>query len=522
MERYAAQLLANGYGTIPRACYAYGRFASGMPIPDVVRRMFRDRHLHWVGDPFENYEEYLHLPAAVQWADFPDYVITNLMSYVHLREPKLSVTYAPAHVGDAERYTRWFLNGAGNLLQDPRLIEPVAERFAYRKSIAHNIRQAPAKRAESEPDVSVISYLRLALGIGEAGRQTLRSLIHAGFAARGLPIELHSNSPRMDHSLDVLLDETAPARFQVFNVNADQLPFVVTHLQGKLRQDAYRIMVPFWELANLPDAWLGAFDLVDEVWAPTRFIQATLLRKVTKPVLRMPLLLHFMPPASAPRAKFSLPEDRFLFFFAFDFFSFMERKNPAGVVRAFKRAFRQSNGANHKVGLVLKTLNSEIVPEKNAAFRDELYRDPDVTIIDRALTREDTLQLIACCDAVASLHRSEGLGLLVAEAMALGKPVIATDYSATTELVTPRTGFPVDHRLVPVEAGQYPFHEGQVWAEPDIDHAAWVMRWVFEDREEAAKRVEAARCHLAREYGLDACGQRMRTRLCFLDERSEA
>jgi glycosyltransferase involved in cell wall biosynthesis len=232
----------------------------------------------------------------------------------------------------------------------------------------------------------------------------------------------------------------------------------------------------------------------------------------------MPLLLQFAQPPPALRANFGLPEEPFLIFFAFDFLSYVERKNPRGLVRAFKRAFRRRNGANPKVGLVLKTLNGEVVSDKNAALRDELDEDPDVTIIDRTLTREETLQLIGCCNAVASLHRSEGLGLLVAEAMALSKPVIATDYSATTELVTPKTGYPVDYRLVPVEAGQYPFHEGQVWAEPDIDHAAWLMRRIFEDPAEATKRVEAARHHLAREYGLDACAHRIRERLHFLDE----
>ena len=113
--------------------------------------------------------------------------------------------------------------------------------------------------------------------------------------------------------------------------------------------------------------------------------------------------------------------------------------------------------------------------------------DPDIILIEKTLTREQTLALIAACDAVVTLHRSEGLGLLVAEAMVLGKPVIATDYSATTELVTPETGWPVDYRLTPVQEGTYPFHEGQVWADADIDHAAWQMRRVVEDQPEAGE-----------------------------------
>ena len=119
--------------------------------------------------------------------------------------------------------------------------------------------------------------------------------------------------------------------------------------------------------------------------------------------------------------------------------------------------------------------------------------------------------------AVVSLHRSEGLGLLVAQAMALGKPVISTDYSATTELVTTKTGYPVDYELVPVQDGQYPFHEGQMWAEADVNHAAWVMRQVLEDQDGANQRVVAAQNHLAKGYSLEACSRRLRERLRVLD-----
>ena len=524
MRHYADQVLANGYGTVPAGLYAYGRFASGVPIPEQVRHMFRERHLTWSGgDPFETYEDYLHLPIAGQWSGSSTAVITNLMEDVRQRQPWLRATYDPATREGVEGCTVWFVKEGHTVIAERRLLDPIIERATRRPPPGGHARRPPAKRAPDEPDATVVGYLRLALGIGEAGRQTLRTLAHAGLDVRGLPIQLNSNSARVDDSLEPLLDTAAPARFQVFNVNADQMPQVVEHLDSVLRPDAYRIIVPFWELEGLPDPWLGAFDLVDEVWAPTRFIQAALARKVNKPVLRMPLLLHFETPPAPDRGQFGLPEDRFLFFFAFDYFSFIERKNPMAVVQAFKQAFRSTRAGGlsktgAKVGLVLKTLNAEIVPEKGRAMRDALREDPDVTLIERTLTRAETMQLIGSCDAVVSLHRSEGLGLLVAEAMALGKPVVATDYSATTELVSPQTGWPVDYKLVPVGAGEYPFHEGQVWAEADLSHAAWQMRRVFEDRAEAERRTQAARRHLAEEYGLESCSRRVRDRLRELDQ----
>jgi glycosyltransferase involved in cell wall biosynthesis len=512
LRHYAAQVLANGHGRVPDATYAYGRFASGTALPSVVRRMFRDRHVHWFGgDPFRTYEEYLHLPCA------RTHGITNLMAYLHEREPWLRGTYDLATNEGVGCYIDWYIQNGRTILKDSRLVAPVALRAGARASRGGGRRLPPRRGAE--PDAAVVGYLRLALGVGEAGRQVLRTLRHAGLETRGLPIQLNSMSAAVDKSLEPLLDDTATARVQVFNVNADQLPAVIAHLGSALRSDAYRVVMPFWELEHFPQPWLAAFDLVDEVWAPTRFIQTMLARRISKPVLHVPLPLDFEAPPPLDRARFGLPEHAFLFFFSFDFLSYAERKNPMALVRAFKKAFREGD-THPNVCLVLKTLNADIVPTHGQALRDALRADPDLTLIEETLTRTETLQLIGACDAVVSLHRSEGLGLLIAEAMALGKPVIATDYSATAELVSANTGWPVDFKLVPVPENHYPFHEGQVWAEPDENHAAWQMRQVFHNPREAQCRADAARAMLRQQFGAENCGARMRLRIEELESAS--
>ena len=136
-------------------------------------------------------------------------------------------------------------------------------------------------------------------------------------------MSLNSASSANDSSCASLLTERSVAPIQVFSVNADQVEQVIEHLGDGLRSDSYRIITPFWELSNLPEAWVGAFDRMDEVWAPTRFIQTMLTRKLDKPIFRMPLMLEFVPPTPMARSRFNLPRDRFLFFFAF-FFLFAE------------------------------------------------------------------------------------------------------------------------------------------------------------------------------------------------------
>jgi glycosyltransferase involved in cell wall biosynthesis len=515
LEQYAAQLHANSHGRIPAGLYAYGRFASGTPIPPIVRKMFRDRHIAWSADPFETYESYLQAPMPGQWVGSSSAIMTNLMGYLYEQEPWLRQTFDLSQPSGVHGFVDWFLNYGERYVEDGRLIEPVAERAGRRSH--RELSSPPAPLSAKEADISVIGYLRLALGLGEAGRLTLRSLTYAGLRARGLETSFNSASKRSDKSCDHLIEPEANGRFHLFSVNCDQVLQVIDHLRPVLRPDAYRILVPFWELSNLPDAWLPATDAVDEIWAPTRFIQMTLAKKVRKPVLRMPLMLSFEKPPCVARTQLGLPPRTFLFFFAFDYFSFLERKNPMAVVNAFRRAFR-SNGHAPSVRLVLKTMNADVVPH-SGAIREAIQDDRDIILIEETLARDETLALIAACDAVVTLHRSEGLGLLVAEAMVLGKPVIATNYSATTELVTPETGWPVDYCLTPVQEGMYPFHEGQVWADADIDHAAWQMRCVVENQPEVERRVAAARALMSREYGPAAVASRQLARLRSIEGR---
>jgi glycosyltransferase involved in cell wall biosynthesis len=249
-------------------------------------------------------------------------------------------------------------------------------------------------------------------------------------------------------------------------------------------------------LSRFPDTWMPAFAAMHEIWAPSRFIQTALAGRLDRPVVYIPIAIELNPIEALPRARLGLPGDRFLFFYAFDFLSFMERKNPRAAVAAFRRAFATRGQA----GLVLKCMNGALVPDQFDAFKQVIDNDPDIILIDQTLSRAETLGLIAAIDSVISLHRSEGLGLLIAEAMLLGKPVIATDYSGSREFVTNNTGYPVEFKLVPVRNGDYPFAEGQVWAEPDVAHAAWHMRRLVNEPDRAVAKLDQARAFLRQNY----------------------
>jgi glycosyltransferase involved in cell wall biosynthesis len=436
------------------------------------------------------------------------------MKFIHEITPQLNKHLDLENPNDCRRLVRWYVfNAERDILLDERMIAPVLariERYATGKA------RALTTPAASRADATVIGYLRTASGVGEAGRQTLLALASTGLIVNGYDIDLNVSASRDDESCTPLLVAHGDGKAQIFHINADQLPEVMRHGEARLHKDAVRINVPFWELSEFPGALLAAFDAIDEIWAPSRFIQRSLIRRIDKPVIHMPLAVELPAPATVTRAQFGLPQDKFLFFFAFDFASFVQRKNPRGSITAF-RMFRQRS-AQRSAGLVIKSINGSHAPAQLQALRTEIGDDPDIYLLDRTLSREDTLGLISVLDCMVSLHRSEGLGLLVAEAMLLGKPVIATDYSATTEFVTAQTGLAVSYRLVPVQNGEYPLSEGQVWAEPDVAHGAWQMLRVVTGygMENVTSMVARAREHVRRNHNRAHVGQLLARRLSRL------
>ena len=215
----------------------------------------------------------------------------------------------------------------------------------------------------------------------------------------------------------------------------------------------------------------------------------------------MPVAYQSLPKPGRRRSDFALPAKRFLFIQVVDSLSTLQRANLIGLTETFRRAF--PTDLCSRPGLVICKAGSHQAsgePEDLKALANE---DEGVFVVDKELSRQDVAAVITLCDAAVTLHRVNGTGMFVAEAMLLGRPVIATDYSATTDLVTPATGFPVDHRLVPVAPADYCLEGREDWAEPDLDHAAWLMRRLVSDPTEAQPHIVRGLEHLNRNYSLE-------------------
>jgi len=321
---------------------------------------------------------------------------------------------------------------------------------------------------------------------------------------------LHNNDAL---TLNEFVREDYTYNTNIFCLSSDKLVAFAQKENATLMKCRYNIHYGAWELSSYPDQWLPLMNLIDEVWAISTFMQESVSEKSSVPVIHMPLPVDFAIHKKFSRKYHGLPQHMFLFIFAFDMASSVYRKNPFAVIEAFNRSFEKNN---EDVGFVIKVnkLSSVRQQREEAEKLSLLVKDQkNIFLVDKILDREEMLGLINVCDAYISLHRSEGFGLGMAEAMKMGKPVIATNYSGNTDFMNNNNSCLVDYRLVSVKKGEYIHGDGQVWAEPDIDHAAYYMRKLFENRKYTSSLGLAAKKYMDENYNFKVIGEKYKKRL---------
>ena len=373
---------------------------------------------------------------------------------------------------------------------------------------------APAGRSSRERatiralpfGVNLAGYLTSEKGTGEAARSAaimlktadvplaLNNIIDSGSANR--------EAPPSD------LSRENPFAFNVAWVNGDQAANFAFHKGRQYFEGRYNIGAWAWELTDFPQDWIPRFLFFDEIWVPSRFAREALSRVAPIPVTAIPHAIQALEHDDKPvsRSQFGLTEEDFVFLFMFDYHSVFERKNPLGLIKAFRRAFAPQESA----ALVIKSTHAN---RQALSIMRDAAAGSRTSIIDAVVPRNEVGALYQSCDCYVSLHRSEGFGLTLAEAMAAGRPVIGTAYGGNLDFMTPENSYLVRHTLVTLKQGYPPYEAGSVWAEPDIAHAAELMRRVYEKRDEARGIGEKARGDIAKMLHPTVVGEVMRERL---------
>ncbi len=499
-NEYRIALEEAGYWSESDATYGFARMANGVVIDPLLRHLYREELLRSeelgaapIGDVFsaEGARAFCAWLNEVDHSGGVNARLTRYLDALYRANPDLHGRFVDPHGRDFARFMEW----AALEVRAGRIHPELAD-ISPRAGGARTPTEAGQHPRALRPGIRVAGYLRAEMGVGQLGR-----LATAVVEATGIPCSTYvydRTSSRQNHPF--VENDSDEFNVNLICVNADELPGFAAAVGPDFFQGKYTIGLWAWELDTFPAAFSPAFDVVDEVWAISDFVRHAVASATTKPVLSFPLpVIPSALPTTTDLDALGLPQ-AFTFLFCFDLLSIFERKNPLGLVDAFSRAFEDGEGPV----LVIKAINGEMRRGDLERLRSVAATRTDVVILDHYLGYGENAALMNHCDCYVSLHRSEGFGLTMAEAMALGKPVIATAYSGNLEFMDGANSLLVPWRPGTVPAGCDPYPQGSMWAEPEIDAAARLMRSVYDDRGQALETGRKGQLSVLENHGVHA------------------
>ena len=464
LAKYAAEVIAEGHTASRGWPYSYGAMGDGTRLDETIRSLYDD------------------------YADEHGDVAS------------------PFTLEGARSFQGWLQGQAPGA--PPGITRVLARGETDRSDLRAPAEEPSAALRPAPWGVNVVCDFRSELEIGAVARQLVAALDAKAIPA--LPILSPSTElSRHSHVYATAAPRDAPFPVNLICLDPDVLPEFPNHLGEEFLAGRYSVGLWFWEGSRVPERWRAYLSLVDEVWAPTAYVAGALEPLATASVNTIRIPVEPIPLEPRSRNALGLPDQKFLFHSSFDDQSGFERSNPLAVIEAFRRAFAPGEGAC----LLLYDVAAQRDRAVYAELREAAADHPDIDLIDRDLPPLDNKSLTVLSDCYVSLHRAEAFGMAMAEAMWLGKPVIATGYSGNLDFMTPENSYLVDHRLVPIGPGHDPYSADGVWADPDVEHAAMLMRQVFDDRAAGRERGADGAQEIRRTHALEVAGEILWRRL---------
>jgi len=359
--------------------------------------------------------------------------------------------------------------------------------------------------------MNIAGYINGEFGIGEGVRANIRSAESAN-----IPFTINNFTLSPHRKQDTTYQNFSPDNphpVNLIQVNADEVATFIKHTGSSYFENKYNIGFWAWELPAFPPKWQPAFNHFHEIWTYSNYCTEAISAVSPIPVIKiMPSIV--LPAPSLNREALNLPKHKFIFLFVFDFSSRIERKNTLATIQAFKQAF----GEDNRLLLIIKSSNSNKNLEQQKLLKSAIGNCSNIKHLDGYLSKNKLNGLLYNCDCYVSLHRCEGFGLTMAEAMFYGKPVIATGYSSNTEFMNVGNSYLVKYKLIPIEKDCGPYKKGNVWAEADVEHAADLMQHVFNNHREAQQIGSIAAEEIKTLLNPQVTGNKIRKRLEYIAE----
>jgi glycosyltransferase involved in cell wall biosynthesis len=509
--RHAEELLAAGFMQDAKREDRYGALSDGARLTPAIRRLLiaaidcgEVTESPFAESGQKQLYGYLNGPAKKGSSSG----LTRLHLEIWNRRRELQRAYPHIDGPDGPGFAGWLCQYGSEQEGLVPLLLPPAPELSYRDSdpLVHE--------QEQRWGVNVAGFFTAELGIGEAARLLIAGLDAQGIPA--LPIQgLLIPPSRQGAAFSYAKPDDAAYPINIVCINGDGIPVFAREAGRAFFGGRHTIALWWWEVGDPPADWSRAYEFIDEVWVASQHIYEAIAPTSPVPVVKMTLPVLMPEVAQRTRGELGLPEEGFVFLYVHDYHSVSARKNPLGAIEAFQRAFPAGSGAR----LVIKSINGATRPIEHDRVVQAAGEHEHITLLDEYVSGAEKNAIIAHCDCYVSLHRSEGFGLTVAEAMLLSKPVIATRYGGTQEFLSEENAYLVDWTPATVGEGAFPYPSDGVWAEPNLDHAATLMRRVFAEPGEARERGVLARNDVLSRHSPEVAGAAMERRLRVVHER---
>jgi glycosyltransferase involved in cell wall biosynthesis len=475
-DEYASLLLQDGFHRSLGTPYRFGRLNDGTAVTPMMRRAYRSAvvEAELAGGEYPPVPFCDHDAEVLAWFSAPvaeNSWVNRLVESLWQSRPDLQLAFPDLFGSDQAGLLAWCLtSGVREAGLSAALLPTEALGTAATLPVA----------SSDVLGVNLAGYFRTETGVGQIGR-----LLAEVVRASGLPYLTVTSTRSLSRQQASFAEEVGNVRYPITiaSINADQFPSWAKEVAGTLLDGRYTIGVWAWEVEDFPDSFDTALGLVDEIWAISQFAREAIAAKTDKPVYVIPYPVpELSRNTELDRAHLGLPDRPYLLYM-FDYLSVFERKNPVGLVEAFTAAFADGQGP----ALVIKSVNGERFRSQREELLSACRGRCDIHLIEDYLDADVVDALVSHCAAYVSLHRAEGLGLTMSEAMSAGRPVIATGYSGNLDFMTADNSLLVGYRPVEIPASAKPYGPPTHWAEPDLAEAVRHLRWVHDNPAEAAE-----------------------------------
>ena len=352
--------------------------------------------------------------------------------------------------------------------------------------------------------INCIGHLKGQFGLGQGARLLCRAIKESKYDFAAIDADAGSSVKYGDTEFDSILTKEFPYNINILNL----IPHNINR-QLSIENLKNRYNIGYWvfELEDIPKFWHERFKYVNEIWTPSNFCSDAFKKVSPVPVFTIPYGVEAVPNKTLKRGDFNLPDNKFIYLIMFDSMSSIDRKNPKDAIKAFVKAFPNNND----VCLVIKINNSQ--PKHIREIKKQLKTVKHYRLIAKVLDNPDLYSLISLCDAFVSLHRGEGFGLVMAEAMLLGTVCIATNYSANTDFMNKDNSCLVDYKLCPIRGETNIVYAQGKWAQPDIKQASEYMITLFKDKKLYNNLRKNAQEYILNEFSIRKSSEKIEKRI---------